>query len=58
MKDILTITLNPALDLSSQTGHVEAGPKLRCVHPDEDAGGGGINVARAADHHGQRRVSP
>ena len=47
MKDILTITLNPALDLSSQTGHVEAGPKLRCAHPDEDAGGGGINVARA-----------
>ncbi|MCA8884566.1 MAG: 1-phosphofructokinase family hexose kinase [Rhodobacteraceae bacterium] len=44
---ILTITLNPALDLCSETDHVRAGPKLRCTAPRRDPGGGGINVSRA-----------
>jgi 6-phosphofructokinase 2 len=46
MADILTITMNPALDVSTSTGTVMATHKLRCapqiIHP----GGGGINVAR------------
>ncbi|MDR5653736.1 1-phosphofructokinase family hexose kinase [Ruixingdingia sedimenti] len=45
---ILTVTLNPALDLSAHVGRVEAGPKLRLSAPQVDPGGGGVNVARAA----------
>lgn len=44
---ILTVTLNPALDLSTATEKVRAGPKLRCAPPRYDAGGGGINISRA-----------
>ena len=47
MTPILTITLNPALDLSTSTAQVRPGPKLRCSSPRVDPGGGGINVARA-----------
>ena len=46
MNDILTVTLNPALDLSTATDRVIAGPKLRCDPVAVDPGGGGINVAR------------
>ncbi|MBE9637585.1 1-phosphofructokinase family hexose kinase [Salipiger mangrovisoli] len=48
MRDILTVTLNPALDLATTTDRVVAGPKLRCDTPSVDPGGGGINVARVA----------
>ncbi len=48
MRDILTVTLNPALDLSTTADRVVAGPKLRCDTPGVDPGGGGINVARVA----------
>ncbi len=44
---ILTVTLNPALDLSTATDVVRAGPKLRCDIPRFDPGGGGINISRA-----------
>ncbi len=44
--EILTITLNPALDLSAETARVEPGPKLRCRAPHFDPGGGGVNVSR------------
>ncbi|MDP2582155.1 hexose kinase [Shimia thalassica] len=47
MRDILTITLNPAVDLSTAVDVVTAGPKLRCARPCTDPGGGGINVSRA-----------
>ena len=47
MRDILTITLNPAVDLSTAVDVVTAGPKLRCARPRTDPGGGGINVSRA-----------
>lgn len=47
MQDILTITLNPAVDLSTAADAVEPGPKLRCDRPETDPGGGGINVSRA-----------
>ncbi|SEN71154.1 6-phosphofructokinase [Gemmobacter aquatilis] len=47
MTPILTLTLNPALDLATQTAEVIPGPKLRCTAPRVDPGGGGINVARA-----------
>jgi len=44
---ILTVTLNPALDLESETPELVPGNKLRCAEPRRDPGGGGINVARA-----------
>lgn len=47
MSDLLTITLNPALDLSSAVDRVVPGPKLRLDAPRAEPGGGGINVARA-----------
>ena len=47
MSDILTITLNPALDVSSSVDIVVPGPKLRCEEPRLDPGGGGVNVSRA-----------
>lgn len=47
MHDILTVTLNPALDLATEVAHVQANVKLRCAPPVVDPGGGGLNVARA-----------
>lgn len=43
---IVTVTLNPALDLSTATASVQPGRKLRCEAPRTDPGGGGINVSR------------
>ncbi len=47
MRDILTVTLNPALDLGTQVGLIEPNVKLRCAPAHLDPGGGGINVSRA-----------
>ncbi len=47
MSRILTVTLNPALDLATQTPHVHPDRKLRCAAPRMDPGGGGVNVSRA-----------
>lgn len=44
---VLTVTLNPALDLSAQIPEMVAGPKLRLSDPVYEPGGGGVNVARA-----------
>ena len=46
MRPVITVTLNPALDLSSSTASIHPGPKLRCAALRIDPGGGGINVAR------------
>ncbi|WP_095588314.1 1-phosphofructokinase family hexose kinase [Actibacterium ureilyticum] len=57
MTDILTITLNPAVDLATTAPAVTAGPKLRCGPVRTDPGGGGINVSRAiAQLGGQSRA--
>ena len=48
MTDIVTITINPAIDMFVNTSRVEAAQKMRCSAPKRDPGGGGINVARAA----------
>jgi len=48
MTDILTITLNPCLDLCAEASHVTPGPKLRLDQPKAEPGGGGINAARVA----------
>jgi 6-phosphofructokinase 2 len=44
---VVTVTLNPALDLSAMVPRVLPGPKLRTGPVLAEAGGGGINVARA-----------
>ncbi len=54
---ILTITLNPALDLSTAAPEVVAGPKLRCLPPQYDPGGGGINISRAIAAMGGQSVA-
>ncbi|MBD9394986.1 1-phosphofructokinase family hexose kinase [Acidovorax sp. ACV01] len=46
MPALITLTLNPALDLATTTGHVGPTHKLRCGPVQRFAGGGGINVAR------------
>lgn len=46
MEPIVTLTLNPALDVSTASEAVTPEHKLRCDEPRFDAGGGGINVAR------------
>jgi 6-phosphofructokinase 2 len=43
---ILTITLNPALDVTTTTERLLPQQKLRCDPPRYDPGGGGINVSR------------
>ncbi|WP_109806361.1 1-phosphofructokinase family hexose kinase [Sphingosinithalassobacter portus] len=43
---IVTLTMNPALDVTTATEHVRPTHKLRCSAPRFDPGGGGINVAR------------
>jgi 6-phosphofructokinase 2 len=52
VSEILTITLNPALDINTETDHVVPDVKLRCTEPQVDPGGGGINVARAIQYMG------
>ena len=49
---ILTITLNPALDMSTSAARVVPDIKLRCEAPSFDPGGGGINVSRAIRNMG------
>lgn len=44
---ILTVTINPAVDVNTAVDVVEPEHKLRCDAPEREAGGGGVNVARA-----------
>jgi 6-phosphofructokinase 2 len=44
--DILTVTVNPALDVSTSADQVVDSHKLRCSAAQFHPGGGGINVAR------------
>lgn len=52
MARIVTLTLNPAVDVSTATEHVEPEHKLRCAPVQRHPGGGGINVARVAHRLG------
>lgn len=47
MAAILTLTPNPAIDLTTTVARVVPFQKLRCTDARRDPGGGGINVARA-----------
>lgn len=52
MTDILTVTLNPCVDVSTATERVQPIRKLRCTAPRREPGGGGINVARVLQRLG------
>jgi 6-phosphofructokinase 2 len=47
MQKIVTLTLNPSVDTSTNFSGLVAEQKLRCQNPRFDAGGGGINVSKA-----------
>ena len=49
---ILTVTPNPALDVSTSTGRVVPEHKLRCGPTRLDPGGGGVNVSRVVRNLG------
>ncbi len=52
MTGIVTVTLNPSLDLSVSVPRIVPTRKLRCTMPRRDPGGGGINVARVVKRLG------
>jgi 6-phosphofructokinase 2 len=54
---ILTVTVNPALDISTMTEVVSSGHKLRCGPSRLDPGGGGVNVARVVQRLGGRPLA-
>ena len=54
MLPILTVTLNPALDVTTSVDRLLPQQKLRCSEPRRDPGGGGINVSRAIAELGGR----
>ncbi|MFC3608933.1 1-phosphofructokinase family hexose kinase [Stutzerimonas tarimensis] len=56
MPRIVTLTLNPTVDISTRTSRVEHTSKLRCELPRRDPGGGGINVARVVNALGADAV--
>jgi 6-phosphofructokinase 2 len=46
MPNIVTLTINPAVDISTSVTKMVPYTKMRCAEPQRDPGGGGINVAR------------
>ena len=54
---ILTLTMNPTVDVSSSVENVAADRKLRCNTPRYDPGGGGINVSRAIKNLGGKSIA-
>lgn len=57
MQTIATLTMNPAVDVSTTVDQVAAEKKLRCRDPRRDPGGGGVNVARVIHRlRGQARA--
>jgi len=57
MPTIVTVTMNPALDVSTDTDEVVAGEKLRCGPTIMDPGGGGVNVSRVVHRLGGSTVA-
>jgi 6-phosphofructokinase 2 len=52
MAEILTVTLNPAIDVATSVDRIVDTRKLRCSAARRDPGGGGINVARVMQRLG------
>jgi len=47
LTQIVTLTINPAVDVSTSVARMVPFTKMRCAQVHRDPGGGGINVARA-----------
>ncbi len=52
MAEIVTLTMNPSIDISVSIERVAPFQKLRCAAARRDPGGGGINVARVMKRFG------
>ncbi len=52
MKPIVTLTINPTIDVSTAVAEVTPEHKLRCEPERRDPGGGGLNVARVVREMG------
>jgi 6-phosphofructokinase 2 len=52
MADIVTLTITPAIDVSTSAEQVVPFHTVRCVSARRDPGGGGINVARVVNRLG------
>lgn len=52
MASIITLTMNPTVDIAFEVSQVIPNRKLRCEKPSKDPGGGGINVARVVHRLG------
>ncbi|MEY9358707.1 6-phosphofructokinase 2 [Bradyrhizobium yuanmingense] len=52
MPHIVTLTINPAVDISTSVKKMVPYTKMRCAEPQRDPGGGGINVARVLQRLG------
>jgi len=57
LRPILTLTVNPALDVSTSTPNVVGEHKLRCGRSRLDPGGGGINVSRVIQRLGGQTLA-
>lgn len=57
MQAIITLTMNPALDVSTSVNEVVSTHKLRCSGARFDPGGGGVNVARVVARLGGRATA-
>jgi 6-phosphofructokinase 2 len=57
MTDILTLTLNPALDVLTSIDKVQDTHKMRCGEVIKHPGGGGVNVARVLHRLGASCVA-
>jgi len=57
LRPILTLTVNPALDVSTSTENVVGEHKLRCGRSRLDPGGGGINVSRVIQRLGGQTLA-
>lgn len=54
---MVTLTMNPSVDVSTSVDHVRIEVKLRCDRPTTAAGGGGINVSRAVKELGADSIA-
>lgn len=57
MPTVVTLTMNPAIDLFTSVDRVEPIRKLRCSAGGRDPGGGGVNVARVVQRLGGDAVA-
>lgn len=57
MKRVVTLTINPTIDINSSVQIVMPEKKLRCDAPTREPGGGGINVSRAMQKLGGQSIA-